>query len=116
RSRKESPVEKSRIIARTVFAIFTELDGKPVVRAAMDALEEALDRHLGPHLETLDPHQRLGINERPALALHAFTARKCAGIRASVAGEGGHQRRGPFTSWSKRSMTESTEIPSASAR
>ena len=28
-------------------------------RAAVDALEEALDRDLGAHLQALDPHQRL---------------------------------------------------------
>ena len=61
-----------------------------MVRAAVDALDEPLDGDLGPHLQALDPHQGLRIDQRSRR--HAPDRRRAA-MRpgGSLTVEDGHQ-------------------------
>ena len=48
RASVETPVEIARIVAGAVLAVLAELDREPVVRAAVDALDEAFDGDAWP--------------------------------------------------------------------
>src|SRR5688572_6168055 len=96
------PVERGQIVAGEVLPVFGELDGKPLVRAAMQAGEEPFDH-------------------RPCLQLHRPQPRDDGGIeKAQVAG-GGRWRhgyiplRGAGTAARSRSTRLSAVIRSDSA-
>ncbi len=94
------PVEIPQVIAGAVLPVFRKLYGKAVIGTAMQPTPKTLNHRPGTQLQTLDPHQYLGIKRnRPLLG------------RSPV-----HHFNGSSTESNTRRMTSSTPTPSASAR
>ena len=105
---EEPPVEIAGVVPRRVLAVLAELDREAMVGAAVGALDETLDGCPGTELEALDAHQGTRVDER---------VRPGGGRRGGTRSAGGcHDWEGPFTCSRRRSITESTVTPSASAR
>ena len=68
---EQPPVEVARIVTRRVLAVFSELDGEAVIRAAMNARPESLNDNAGAQLQILDTHQRARMDERAGSVLQS---------------------------------------------
>src|SRR3954451_20470638 len=74
----QSPVEVAGIVAGRVLPVLAELDGKAVVRTAMQAGEKALYDDLRAKLKTADAHERRRVDEGrgcPGRGFHGLTRR-----------------------------------------
>jgi hypothetical protein len=80
-SGEDPPIEVTEVIAGGVFAVLGELDGKPVVRAAVEAGPEAFDDGTGAPFQIAHGHEDARIDEP-------------VGVRGVGIGGGIHGRRG----------------------
>src|SRR5207245_2315276 len=63
RAGKEPPVEIARIVAGRVLAVLGELDGEPVIGAAMAPVPESFHHDTGAQFQIPDRHQRLRVDQ-----------------------------------------------------